>query len=161
MTITLTDSVSVICLDWAACLFSLTLLLFSLFEMTMRTSLLHIKQWAVWSHHLQLLQHSLKCFDVQWHSEKSVISHFWQLVQLTEINTLWLWIRIALMYNGWWVLIWFNVIQSCTNRMFTLSSIRMIIVWEKWAYRMSCCWLTKKTKSSLAATRMRTTTYAL
>ncbi len=157
----LTDSVSVIYLDWAACSFSLTLLLFSLSEMTMRTSLLHMKQQAVWSCHLQLSQHSLKCFDVWWHSEKSVILCFWQLIQLTEFNTFWLWIKIALMYNGWWVLIWFSVIQSCMNEMFTLSSVRMIIVWEKWVYWVSCCWLTKRTELSSAATRMRTATYAL
>jgi len=122
------DSVSMICLDWAACSSSLTLLLFSLFEITMRMSLLCTKQWAVWSCHLQLLQHSLKCSDVWWHFKKSVIPHVWQLIQSAEINTLWLWIRIALMYNSWWVLIWFSVTHCCMNKMFTLSSAKMTIV---------------------------------
>jgi len=135
---TLTDSVSAILLDWAAGSFSLTLLLFSLSEMMMRTSLLHMKQQAAWSCHLQLLQHSLKCSDVWRHFKKSVISHVWQLIQSAEINTLWLWIRIALMYNDWWVLIWFNRIQSCIDRTFTLNSIRMSLVWEKWVYWVSC-----------------------
>ena len=154
------DDVNVICLDWAAHSFSLTLLLFSSFKMTMRTSLLCMKQWAAWSCHLQLSQHSLKCFNVQWHFRKSLILHVWQLVQLTEINTLWLWIRIALMYDNQWVLTWFNIIQSCMNKTFTLSSVRMIIVWEKWAYWVSCCWSTKRTEFSLTVTRMRVTTYA-
>jgi len=122
------SSVSVICFDWAACSFSLTLSLFSSFEMTIRMSLLCMKQQAVWSCYLQLLQYSLKCFDVQWHFKKSVISCVWQLIQSAEINTLWLWIRITLMYNGWWVLIWFSVIQSCTNKTFTLSSVKMIMI---------------------------------
>jgi len=122
------SSTDVICLDWAAHSFSLTLLLFSSFKMTMRTSLLHTKQWAAWSCHLQLSQHSLKCFDVWWHFKKSIILCAWQLIQSTETNTPQLWIRIVLMYNSQWVLIWFNVIQSCMNRTFTLSSTRMIIV---------------------------------
>ena len=155
----LVSDTDVICLDWAACSFSLTLLLFSSFEMTMRTSLLHTEQWAVWSHHLQLLQHSSKCSDIQQHFKKRVIPHVWQLIQLAEINTFWLWIRNTLMYNDWWVLIWFNVIQSCTNRTFTLSSTRMTIVWEKWAYWVSCCWSTKRTASSSAVTRTRATMY--
>ena len=100
MTTLISDSVSVICLNWAAHSSSLTLLLFSLSEMTMRTSLLHTEQWAVWSRHLQLPQHSLKCFDIQRHSEKSVISCAWQLIQSSETNTLWLWIKITLMYNN-------------------------------------------------------------
>jgi hypothetical protein len=49
---------------------SLTLLLFSLSEMTMRMSLLCMKQWAVWSCHLQLLQHSSKCSDIWWHFKR-------------------------------------------------------------------------------------------
>jgi hypothetical protein len=119
-------------LSWlSSMLISLTLLLFSLSEMTMRTSLLHTEQWAVWSCHLQLSQHSLKCFDVWWHFKKNVISCVWQLTT-AEINTLWLWIRIALMYDNWWVLIWFSVTHCCTNKMFTLSSTRMTIVWREW-----------------------------
>ncbi len=155
------DSVNAICLDWAACLFSLTLLSFSSFKMTMRMSLLHTKQWAVWSHHLQLLQHSLKCSDVQQHFKKNVISCVWQLIQLSEINTSWLWIRITLMYDNQWVLTWFNMIQSCTNKMFTLNSTRMTLVWEEWVYWVSCCWSTKRTESSSAVTRVRMTTYTL
>jgi len=131
MTIILVNSTDVILLDWAAGSPSLTLLLFSLFKMTMRTSLLCTEQWAAWSCHLQLLQHLLKCSDVQWHFKKNVILCVWQFVQLTEINTLWLWIRITLMYNSWWVLTWFNRIQSCTNETFTLNSTRMPLVWEK------------------------------
>ena len=127
------DSADMICLDWAAHSLSSALSSFSLFKMTMRTSLLCMKQWAVWSCHLQLLQHSLKCSDIWWHFKKSVILHFWQLIQSTEINTLWLWIKIALMYNSWWVFICFNVIQSCMNKTFTLSSVRMILVWWEWA----------------------------
>jgi len=157
----LTDSISVIFFGWVAGSLSLTLLLFSLFEMTMRTSLLCMKQWAAWSRHLQLLQHSSKCSDVQQHFRKSVILCVWQFVQLTEINTFWLWIKITLMYNDWWVLIWFSRIQSCTNRTFTLSSVRMPLVWEKWVYWVSCCWSTKRTESSSAAARVRATTYAL
>ncbi len=157
----LISNISVILLDWAAGSFSLTLLLFSLFKMTMRTSLLHTEQWTVWSHHLQLLQHSLKCFDVQRHFRKSVILCVWQLVQLLEINTSWLWIRIALMYDSQWVLTWFDMIQSHTNETFTLSSTRMPLIWEKWVYWVSCCWSTKRTESSSAATRVRVTTYAL
>jgi len=159
--ITLINNTDVIFLDWAAGSLSLTLLLFSSFKMTMRMSLLHTEQQAAWSRHLQLLQHLLKCFDVQQHFEKNVILCVWQFVQLTETNTLWLWIRITLMYNGWWILIWFDRIQSCTNRTFTLSSMRMSLVWEKWVYWVSCCWSTKRTESSSAVTRVRVTTYAL
>ncbi len=128
MTALISGDADVIRLDWAAHSFSLTLLLFSSSEMTMRTSLLHTEQQAAWSCHLQLLQHSLKCSDIQQHSEKSVIPHVWQLVQLSESNTPWLWIRITLMYDSWWVLIWFNMIQSHTNRTFTSSSARMPLV---------------------------------
>ena len=155
------DSVDVILLDWAAGSSSLTLLLFSLSEMTMRTSLLHMKQWAVWSRHLQLSQHSLKCSDVQQHFKKSAILRAWQLAQPADINIFWLWIRIAFMYNDWWVLIWFSVMHSCMNRTFTLSSTRMLLVWEKWVYWVSCCWSTKRTKSSLTVTRVRTAMYTL
>jgi len=158
--ITLVDNTDVICLDWAACSFSLTLLLFSSSEITMRTSLLHTEQQQAWSHHLQLSQHSLKCFDVWWHSEKNVILHAWQLIQLAKTNTPWLWIRIALMYISWWVLIWFSVICYCMNRTFTLNSARMTIVWEEWTYWASCCWSTKKTELTSTAARVRTTTYA-
>ncbi len=70
MTTTLISDVNVICFSWAAGSSSLTLLLFSSFKMTMRTSLLHMKQWAVWSRHLQLPQHSSKCSDIQWHFER-------------------------------------------------------------------------------------------
>ncbi len=160
MTVSVSD-IDVICLDWAACSFSLTSLLFLLSEMTIRTSLLCMKQWAAWSCHLQLSQHSLQCFDVQQHFKKNIILCVWQLIQLTEINTLWLWIRIALMYNDQWILTWFSVIQSCTNRTFTSNSVRMIIVWEKWAYWVSCCWSTKRTELSSAAAKTRVTTYAL
>jgi len=161
MTTVSVSNVNVICLSWAACSLSLTLLLFSSFKMTMRMSLLHTEQWAAWSCHLQLSQHSLKCFDVWWHFKKNVILCVWQLIQLTETNTLWLWIRITLMYNGQWVLTWFNMIQSCTNETFTLNSIRMTLVWEKWVYWVSCCWSTKRTESSSAVTRVRMTTYTL
>jgi hypothetical protein len=138
-----------------------TLSLFSLFKMMMSTSLLCTEQWAAWSPHLQLLQHSLKCSDVQWHFEKSVILHSQQLIQLLRINTSWLWIRMALMYDSWWVLTWFSVIQCCTNETFTSHSARMIIVWEKWAYRVSCCWSTKRTELTSAATQTKVTTYTL
>ncbi len=161
-TVSVSSSVSVILLDWAAGSISLTsLLLFSSSEMTMRTSLLHMKQQHAWSHHLQLLQHSSKCFDVQRHSEKNVISCVWQLAQLAEINTFWLWIRIALMYNSWWVLTWFSVMCSHTNRTFTSDSARMTFVWEEWVYWASCCWSTKRTKSTSTATRARTAMYML
>ncbi len=163
MTTTLISSdVSVILLSWAADSLSLTsLLLFSSSEMTMRTSLLHTEQQHAWLCHLQLLQHSLKCFDVQRHFEKSVILCAWQLTQPAEINTLWLWIRIMLMYDSQWVLIWFSVMCSCTNRTFTSNSVRMTFVWREWTYWVSCCWSTKRTKLTSTATRMRVTTYAL
>jgi len=161
MIVLVNSSVDVILLDWAAGSLSLTsLLLFSLFKMTMRTSLLHTEQRHAWSCHLQLLQHSLKCFDIQQHSEKNTIPCVWQLTQSAEINTLWLWIRIVLMYNSWWVLIWFNVMCSHTNRTFTLSSTRMTLVWEKWVYWASCCWSTKRTESMSTATKTRAATYA-
>ncbi len=153
------NNISTIHLDWAACSLSLTLSSFSSSEITMRTSLLHMKQWVVWSCHLQLSQHLLKCFDVQWHFKKSVILCVWQLIQSVKTNTPWLWIRIALMYNDQWVLIWFSVIHYCTNKMFTLSSVRMIIVWKEWVYWVSCCWSTKRTKLTSTATRARTATY--
>jgi hypothetical protein len=54
---------------------------------------------------------------------------FWQLIQLSEINTFWLWIRMHWCMP--WVLIWFDVIHCCTNRTFTLSRARMTIVWEE------------------------------
>jgi hypothetical protein len=153
------DNTDVICLDWAACSFSLTLLLFSSSEMTMRTSLLHTEQWQH-DHITCSYAHSLKCFDVWWHLKRT--SYFmWQLIQLAEINTPWLWIRIALMYNSWWVLIWFSVIQLLYKQNIHTEQHRMIIVWEEWAYWASCCWSTKKTESTSAATRVRTTTYAL
>ena len=162
MTASADDSVSAILLGWAAGSLSLTsLLLFSSSEMTMRTSLLCMKQQHAWSRHLQLLQHSLKCFDVQQHFRKSVILCVWQLIQSAEINTSWLWIRIALMYNDQWVLTWFSVMCSCMNRTFTLNSIRMTLVWEKWVYWVSCCWSMKRTESTSTATRMRTVMYTL
>ncbi len=133
MTASADSRVSAICLSLAMCSFSLALSLFSSFKIIMSTSLLCTEQQAAWSCHLQLLQHSLKCFDAQWHFKKSVILCFWQSVQLSEINMLWLWIRITLMYNDWWVLICCNVIQICTNKTLSLSRVRMIIVWEKWA----------------------------
>jgi len=162
MTTTFTDnSIDVILLDWAACSFLLTSLLFSSSEMTMRTSLLRTEQQHAWLCHLQLLQHSLKCSDVWQHFKKSIILCAWQLTQSTETNTSWLWIRIALMYNNQWVLIWFDVMHSCTNRTFTLSSVRMTLVWEEWVYWASCCWSTKRTESTSTVTRVRTATYAL
>jgi len=115
-TVSVNSETDAICLNLAMHSLSSVLLLFSSFKMMMSTLLLYMKQQAAWSHHLQLLQHSLKCFDVQQHSEKSVILCFWQLIQLSEINTLWLWIKIALMYDSWWVLICCNVIQFCTNK---------------------------------------------
>jgi len=148
--------VSAICLNLATHLLSSALSSFSSFKMTMSTSLLHTEQWAAWSRHLQLLQHSLKCFDIQQHFKKSIILHFWQSVQLTEINMPWLWIKITLMYNSQWVLIWFNVIQFCTNRTLSSSRARMIIVWEKWAYKASCCWSTSRTELTLTFTQIRT-----
>jgi len=162
MTAFISSGVSAILLDWAAGSFSLTsLLLFSSFEMTMKTSLLHRKQWHTWSCHLQLLQHSLKCSDIWQHFKKSAILCAWQLRQLSEINTLWLWIRIAFMYDDWWVLTWFSVMCSHTNRTFTSDSARIPLVWEKWAYRTSCCWSTKRTESMLTDTRTKTATYTL
>jgi len=161
MTALISDNADVILLDWAAGSFSLTsLLLFSSFKMTMRTSLLHTKQQHVWSCHLQLLQHSSKCFDVWQHFKKSVILCAWQLRQLTDINTSWLWIRIAFMYNSWCILTWFNAMCSCTNRTFTLNSTRMPLVWEKWVYEASCCWSTKRTELTSTVTRMRAAMYA-
>jgi len=159
---TLTDnSVDVILLNWAAGSFLLTsLLLFSSFKMTMRMSLLRTEQQCAWSHHLQLLQHSLKCSDIWWHFKKSVISCVWQLAQSAEINTFWLWIRIAFMYNSQWILTWFNVMHSCTNRTFTSDSMRMTLVWREWVYWVSCCWSTKRTESTSTAARTRTAMYA-
>ncbi len=163
MTTTLiSDSADAILLDQAAGSPSLTsLLLFSSSEMTMRTSLLRMKQQHAWSHHLQLLQHSLKCSDVQRHFRKSVILCVWQLAQSADINISWLWIRITFMYNSWWVLTWFNVMHSCTNKTFTSDSARMALVWEKWVYWASCCWSTKRTESTSTDTRMRAATYTL
>ncbi len=162
MTIAPADgSVDAILLSWAAGSPSLTSsLLFSSSEMTMRTLLLHTEQRHVWSRHLQLSQHSLKCSDVQQHFKKSVIPCAWQLAQPAETNTLWLWIRIALMYDDWWVLTWFNVMYSRTNETFTSGSTRMALVWEKWVYWVSCCWSMKRTESTSTATRMRAATYA-
>ena len=161
MTVLTDDGAGVILLDWAAGSLSLTsLLLFSSFKMTMRTSLLHTEQWHAWSRHLQLPQHSLKCSDVQRHFKKSVIPCVWQLTQPAETNTLWLWIRIAFMYDSQWVLTWFNVMHSRTNRTSTPGSARMALVWEKWAYWASCCWPTKRTESTSTAARVRATTYA-
>jgi len=162
MTTLVSDNIDAILLDWAAGSLSLTSSsLFSSFKMTMRTSLLCTEQQHAWSCHLQLLQHSSKCSDIWWHFKKSAIPCVWQLTQLTETNTLWLWIRITFMYNGQWVLIWFSVMHSCTNRTFTLSSTRMTFVWEKWVYWASCCWLTKRTELTLTATRTRAAMYTL
>ncbi len=138
-TASVSSRVNTICFDWVMCSFSLTLLLFSLSEIMMSTSLLHMKQWAAWSCHLQLSQHLLKCFDIWQHFKKSVILHFWQSVQLLKINILWLWIRITLMYNSWWVFICYSVIWFCMNETLSLSRVRIIIVWEKWVYKASCC----------------------
>jgi len=128
MTVFADSRISAICLDLAMCSPSLTLSLFSSFKMTISTSLLCTEQWAAWSHHLQLLQHSLKCFDVQQQFRKSVILHFWQLVQSSEINMLWLWIRIVLMYNDWWVFICCSVIWVCTNKTLSSNRVKMITV---------------------------------
>ncbi len=161
MTVLINSSVDVILLSWAADSLLLTsLLLFSLFKMTMRTSLLRTEQQHAWSCHLQLLQHSLKCSDIWQHFKKSVILRAWQLAQPAETNTLWLWIRITLMYDDWWVLIWFSVMCSCTNKTFTSNSTRMALVWEKWMYWASCCWSTKRTESMSTAARMRAAMYA-
>jgi hypothetical protein len=78
--------------------------------------------------------------------QKSVILMFLTVSTTVRNQHIWLWIRIALMYNDWWVLICCNVIQICTNRTLSLSRARMIIVWEKWAYKASCCWSTLRTE---------------
>jgi len=158
MTVSVNSEVNAIHLSLAMHSLSLMLSLFSLFKMMMSTSLLCTEQWAAWSCHLQLSQHSLKCFDVQWHFRKDVILCFWQLIQSSEINTFWLWIKIVLMYNSWWVLICCDVIQICTNKMLLLSRVRMIIVWEKWAYKVSCCWSTSRTELTSVSVRTRVTT---
>jgi hypothetical protein len=122
------SNISVICLDWAACSFSLTLLLFS----SLRWQWEHhccIQNSEQHDHHLQLSQHSLKCLMYDNILKKSVIHVFDSWYNCRNQHT-WLWIRIALMYDNWWVLIWFNVIHCCTNKTFTLSSTRMTIVWE-------------------------------
>jgi len=157
-TVLINSKADAICLSLAMCSFSLMSLFLSLFEMTMSTSLLCTEQWAAWSHHLQLLQHSLKCFDIQQHFKKSIILCFWQLIQLSEINMSWLWIRITLMYNSWWVLICCDVIQIHTNRMLSLNRVRITIVWEKWVYKANCCWSTSRTKLTSVFTRARATT---
>jgi len=157
-TVFVSSEISAICLSLAMCSFSSVLLLFSSFKMMMSTLLLCTEQWAAWSNHLQLLQHLLKCFDVWQHFKKNVILHFWQLIQLTEINILWLWIKIVLMYNSQWVLIWVSVIQFCMNGTLSLSRVRMIIVWRKWAYKESCCWSISRTELTLMSVRMRTMT---
>jgi hypothetical protein len=149
-----------ILLSWAAGSFSLTLLLFSLFKMTMRTSLLY-RTVSSMIMSLAVTATLIEMFWCMTTFQKSVILHVWQFVQLTEINTLWLWIRITLMYDDWWVLIWFNRIQSCTNKTFTSNSMRMPLVWEKWVYWVSCCWSTKRTESSSTVTRVRAATYTL
>jgi hypothetical protein len=118
----------VILLDWAAGSFSLTLLLFSSFKMTMRTSLLHTEQWAV----ITSLAVTATLTEMFWCTttfQKSVILCVWQLIQLTEINTLWLWIRIALMYNTDEFSsdsMWYIAVQTEHS----LSSTRMTLVWE-------------------------------
>jgi len=162
MTALIDDSADVILLGWAAGSFSLTSSLSSsLFKMTMKTSLLRTEQQCAWSCHLQLLQHSLKCSDVQRHFKKSVILCVWQLRQPTDISTPQLWIRIAFMYNSQCILTWSDVMCSCMNRTFTLSSTRMPLVWEEWAYRVSCCWSMKRTELTSTAIRVRTATYTL
>ncbi len=158
MTASVNSKISAICLDLAMCSLSSMSLVFSLFKMTMSTSLLHTEQWAAWSHYLQLLQYSLKCSDVQQHFKKSVILCFWQSVQLSEINTSQLWMRITLMYNSWWVLICCNVIQICTNKTLSLNRARMIIVWERWAYKASCYWLTSRTELTSVSAKAKATT---
>jgi len=158
MTISADSRISAICLDLAMCSPSLTLSLFSSFKMTISTSLLCTKQWAAWSHHLQLLQHSSKCFDIQQQFRKSIILHFWQSVQSSEINMLWLWIRITLMYDSWWVLICCDVIQFCMNRTLSSSRVRMTVVWQEWVYKASCCWSTKKTELTSTSAKTKATT---
>jgi len=157
-TASVSSEVDAIHLSLAMHSLSLTLLLFSLSEMIMSTSLLCTKQWAAWSQHLQLLQHLLKCSDIQQHSEKNIISCFWQSVQSAEINTFWLWIRITLMYDSWWILIWVDVIQFYMNKMLSLIRVRMTIVWEKWTYKASCCWSTQRIELTSVFTRTRTAT---
>jgi len=118
----------------------------SSFRMTMTTLLLCMKQWAVWSCHLQLLQHSLKCFDIQQHFKKSIILHFWQSVQLSEINTLLFWIRIAFMYDDQWDRICCSEICLCTKKTSQSERIKITIIWEEWMKMHSCCALTERTE---------------
>jgi hypothetical protein len=84
--------------------------------------------------------------------QKSVILCVWQLIQLAEINTLWLWIRIALMYNSDEFSsdsMWCIAVQTEHSHW----AARMTLVWEKWVYWVSCCWSTKRTESTSTATR--------
>ena len=156
------SSVDVICCCWETCPPSSASLLLSLsFRMTMTTSLLCMKQWAAWSHHLQLLQHFLKCSDIQWHFKKSVILHFWQSVQLSEINTSLLWIRIAFMYNDWWDKICCLKICLCMKRTSQSEKTKITIIWKEWMKMHSCCTSTERTEFASFAVAMRACWYRM
>jgi len=141
------SNVNVICHCWEThSSSSISSLSSSSFKMTKTTLLLYMKQWATWLHHLQLLQHFLKCFNVQWHFKKSVILCFWQSVQLLEINTLLLWIRIAFMYDDWWDRICCLKICSHMKKTLWLKRTKITMIWEKWTKMCSCCALTERTE---------------
>ena len=121
----------------------------------MTTLLLCTKQWVVWSHHLQLLQYLSKCFDIWQHFKKSIILHFWQFIQLSEINTSLFWIRITFMYNDQWDRICCLKICSCTKRTLWSKRIKMTMIWEEWMKTHSCCTLIKRTEFASFAAAMR------
>jgi hypothetical protein len=116
ITTTFTDSrIDAICLDLAMHSPSLTLSLFLLFEMTISTLLLCTEQWAAWSCHLQLLQHSLKCFDIWWHFKRvsycvSDCQYNWQKSTHSDFKSESHWCTMTDEFLS--ELMWYNSVQT-------------------------------------------------
>jgi hypothetical protein len=128
-------------------------LLFSSFEMTMSTLFAYKAVSSVITS-LAVAATLIEMFWCMMTFQKSIILCFWQSAQLTEINTL----TLNQNHIDVWQLMsshlsWCDTVLY--KQMLSLSRVRMIIVWEKWVYKASCCWSTRTESASVSA-RMRT-----
>jgi hypothetical protein len=117
--------------------------------------LLHTEQWAAWSCHLQLLQHSLKCLM---YNDISKECHMcvWQLIQLQKSTHLTLnqnCIDVQQLMSS-------HLIQCDTAVQTEHShSSKNDIVWEKWVYWVLL--LINKENWINISSHKKETTYAL
>jgi hypothetical protein len=115
---------------------------------------LHTEQRRMWSRHLQLLQHSLKCSDVRRHFKRApyCVPDSWDNRQKSTHSDSESGLHLCTTVNEFSPgLMWCVAVQTEHS----LSSTRMTLVWEKWAYWASCCWSTKRTESTSTATKQR------